>query len=75
MKIAEDKEQEDKKKVEKAKEDVKQVLNPSAKIFPLVSTKRLLVMDSVANLRTVSELLNQERLVQSGRIVPKEFVL
>ena len=32
-------------------------------------------MDSVANLRTVSELLNQERMVQDGRIVPKEFVL
>jgi type II secretory pathway component GspD/PulD (secretin) len=61
--------------VDKAKDDVKQVLSPHAKIFPLVTTKRLLVMDSVANLRTVSELLNQERLVQDGRIVPKEFVL
>ena len=61
--------------VDKAKEDVKQVLSPNAKVFPLVTTKRLLVMDSVANLRTVSELLNQERMVQDGRIVPKEFVL
>ncbi len=61
--------------VDKAKEDVKQVLNPTAKIFPLVASKRLLVMDSVANLRTVSELLNQERMIADGRIVPKEFVL
>ena len=61
--------------VEKAKDDVKQVLSPGAKIFPLVASKRLLVMDSVANLRTVSELLNQERMVEDGRIVPKEFVL
>jgi type II secretory pathway component GspD/PulD (secretin) len=61
--------------VDKAKEDVKQVLNPTAKIFPLVSSRQLLVMDSVANLRTVSELLNQERLIKDGRIVPKEIVL
>ena len=61
--------------VDKAKDDVKQVLNPTAKIFPLVSSRQLLVMDSVANLRTVSELLNQERLVKDGRIVPKEIVL
>ncbi len=61
--------------VDKAKDDVKQVLSPGAKIFPLVASKRLLLMDSVANLRTVSELLNQERMVEDGRIVPKEFVL
>lgn len=61
--------------VDKAKDDVKQVLSPSAKILPLVSSKQLLVLDSVANLRTVSELLNQERMVQDGRIVPKEIVL
>jgi type II secretory pathway component GspD/PulD (secretin) len=61
--------------VDKAKDDVKQLLSPSAKVFPLATTRRLLVMDAVANLRTVSELLNQERMVQDGRIVPKEFVL
>lgn len=61
--------------VEKAKEEVKQVLSPHAKVFPLATTKRLLLLDSVANLRTVSELLNQERIVQDGRILPKEFVL
>lgn len=61
--------------VEKAKDDVKQVLSPHAKVFPLVTTRRLLIMDTVANLRTVSELFNQERLIKSGRIVPEEFVL
>ncbi len=61
--------------VEKAKDDVKQVLSPNAKVFPLVTTRRLLIMDSAANLRTVSELFNQERMIKSGRIVPKEFIL
>ncbi len=61
--------------VDKAKDDVKQLLSPSAKVFPLVTTRRLLVMDAVANLRTVSELLNQERMVQDGRLIPREFVL
>jgi type II secretory pathway component GspD/PulD (secretin) len=61
--------------VEKAKEDIKQVLSPNAKVFPLVTTKRLLVMDSVANLRLVSALLNEERAVQDGRIVPDEIPL
>ncbi|MCC7475372.1 MAG: hypothetical protein IT425_08250 [Pirellulales bacterium] len=61
--------------LEKAKNDVKQVLNPTAKVFPLVSSNRLLVLDTVANLRMVSELLNQERMVVDGRIVPKEYVL
>lgn len=62
-------------KVDKAKDDIKQVLGPHAKIFPLAATKRILVIDAVANLRTVSELLNQERLVAEGRIVPREFPL
>jgi type II secretory pathway component GspD/PulD (secretin) len=61
--------------VDKAKEDVKQMLGPHAKLFPLAATKRILVIDAVANLRSVSELLNQERLVQDGRIVPREFPL
>lgn len=61
--------------VEKAKEDVKQLLGPHAKVFPLAATKHLLLIDAVANLRTVSELLNQERMVADGRIVPREFPL
>jgi hypothetical protein len=61
--------------VDQAKEDVKQVLSPHAKVFPLVTTRRLYIMDSVANLRTVSELFNQERMIQDGRIVPEIFPL
>jgi type II secretory pathway component GspD/PulD (secretin) len=61
--------------VDKAKDDVKQILNPTAKVFPLVTSKRLLIMDTVANLRTVSELFNTERMIQDGRIVPKEYFL
>jgi type II secretory pathway component GspD/PulD (secretin) len=60
---------------DKAAPDIKQVLSPSAKVFPLVTSKRVLVMDAVANLRLVSALLNEERAVQDGRIVPREFIL
>jgi type II secretory pathway component GspD/PulD (secretin) len=61
--------------VDKAKDDVKQILSPAAKVFPLVTARRLLIMDTVANLRTVSELFNTERMIQDGKIVPKEFFL
>ncbi len=61
--------------IDKAKDDVKQVLNPTAKVFPMVTSRRILIMDTVANLRTVSELFNGERMVQDGKIVPKEFFL
>ena len=61
--------------VEKAKEDVKQVLSPNAKVFPLVTTKRILVIDAVANLRMVSALLNEERLAASERDPLQEFYL
>ncbi len=61
--------------VDKAKDDIKQVLSPNAKTFPLVTSRRILVIDAVANLRMVSALMNEERMVQDGRVVPKEFVL
>ncbi len=61
--------------VEKAKDDVKQLLSPTAKVVPLVTSKQLFIMDTVANLRTVSELFNTERMIQDGRIVPKEYFL
>lgn len=60
---------------DKAAEDVKKILSPHAKLFPLVSTKRLLVIDAVANQRLVSALLNEERAVKEGRMIPREFVL
>lgn len=58
-----------------AVEDVKQALGPNAKVMPLAATKRLLMIDTVANLRMVSALLNEERLAAEGRTVPREFVL
>jgi type II secretory pathway component GspD/PulD (secretin) len=61
--------------VEKAKEDVKQVLSPQAKVFPMVTTKRLLVIDAVANQRLVSALLNEERAFVDGQDKPRVFQL
>ena len=61
--------------VDKAKDDVKQVLSPHAKVFPLVTTKRLLVIDAVANLRLVSALLNEERAVAGRPDRPRVFKL
>ena len=61
--------------VEKAKEDVKQVLSPQAKVFPMVTTKRLLVIDAVANQRLVSALLNEERAFVDGQDKPRVFPL
>ncbi|TWT99168.1 Bacterial type II/III secretion system short domain protein [Botrimarina colliarenosi] len=61
--------------VKQASEDVKQALSPHAKVMPLTATKRLLLIDTVANLRMVSALLNNERLAAEGREVPREFVL
>lgn len=56
-------------------EDVKQALSPHAKAMPLAATKRLLLIDTVANLRMVSALLNEERLAAEGRAAPREFIL
>lgn len=61
--------------VKKAAEDVKQALGPHAKIMPLAATQRLLLIDTVANLRMASALMNAERLAEEGRVVPREFVL
>lgn len=56
-------------------EDIKKVLSEHAKVVPLPATRRVLVIDAVANLRLVSALLNEERLVAEGKIVPAEIVL
>jgi len=61
--------------VDKAKEDVKQVLSPHAKVFPLMTTRRLLVIDAVANQRLVSALLNEERAFVDGLDKPRVFHL
>ncbi|MCA9258497.1 MAG: hypothetical protein KDA61_04825 [Planctomycetales bacterium] len=46
---------------EKAAEDVKILLSPHAKVTPLLATRRLLVIDAVANLREVRDLLYAEQ--------------
>jgi type II secretory pathway component GspD/PulD (secretin)/uncharacterized low-complexity protein len=56
-------------------EDLKKVLSTHAKVLPLPATRRVLIIDAVANLRGVSALLNEERLVAEGKIVPAEIVL
>jgi type II secretory pathway component GspD/PulD (secretin) len=61
--------------VDKAKEDLKQVLSPKAKVLPLVTTQQVLVIDAVANLRAVSELLNLERLKEDGKTPLRQFML
>lgn len=47
--------------VDKAVEDFKQLLSPHCKVFPMVTSHHVLVIDMVANLRFVSEVLNEER--------------
>ena len=61
--------------VKQAVEDVKQALRKTPRVMPLAATRRLLVIDSVANLRMVSALLNEERIEQEGKEIPREFVL
>ncbi len=56
-------------------EDIKQALSKHAKAMPLAATKRVLLIDSVANLRMVSALLNDEQMAREGRAGPREFVL
>jgi type II secretory pathway component GspD/PulD (secretin) len=57
----------------KAAEDVKALLRPDAKITPLLETKRLLVIDTVGNLRNVRDLLYSEQMAESQIIKPKVF--
>ena len=60
-------------KADKAAEDVKPLLSSHAKVQPLMATNRLLVVDIVANLREVSQLINTEHAAATGNIVPREF--
>jgi type II secretory pathway component GspD/PulD (secretin) len=65
----------EKMEVDKAKDDLKQVLSPKAKVLPFVSSRQVLVLDAVANLRTVSEMLNMERAKEQGKTPLKHFLL
>lgn len=61
--------------VKQAVEDVKHALSKPPQVMPLTASKRILVIDSVANLRMVSALLNEERLEQEGLEIPRQFPL
>ena len=55
----------------KAKDDVKVLLSPNAKVTPLLNTKRLLVIDTVANLRSVRDLIYAEQSEADAIITPE----
>jgi type II secretory pathway component GspD/PulD (secretin) len=57
----------------KAAEDVKLLLSPNAKVTPLLATKRLLVIDAVANQRSVRDLLYSEQLAATSDLKPREY--
>jgi type II secretory pathway component GspD/PulD (secretin) len=57
----------------KAKEDVASLLRPNAKVTPLLETKRLLVIDTVGNLRNVRDLIYAEQAAASSIIKPKVY--
>lgn len=57
----------------KAAEDVKVLLSPNAKVTPLLATKRLLVIDAVANQRSVRDLLYAEQMAELSDIKPRVF--
>jgi type II secretory pathway component GspD/PulD (secretin) len=57
----------------KAQEDAKILLNPLAKVTPLLASKQLMVIDAVANLRDVRDLLYSEQLAASDDIRPHLF--
>jgi len=57
----------------KAAEDVKVLLSPNAKVTPLLATKRLLVIDAVANQRSVRDLLYAEQMAELSDIKPHVF--
>ncbi|HMO86637.1 MAG TPA: secretin N-terminal domain-containing protein [Lacipirellulaceae bacterium] len=57
----------------KAVEDVKVLLNPSAKVTPLLASRQLMVIDAVANLRDVRDLLYAEQLASQSDVRPELF--
>jgi type II secretory pathway component GspD/PulD (secretin) len=57
----------------KAVEDVKVLLNPTAKVTPLLATKQLQIIDAVTNLRDVRDLLYGEEMAASKDVRPRPF--
>jgi len=59
----------------KAAEEVKILLSPHAKVTPLLSSRRLLVIDAVINLRDVRNLIYAEQLEEKETGQPRVFPL
>ncbi|NOY30850.1 MAG: hypothetical protein GXP28_11980 [Planctomycetes bacterium] len=59
----------------KAAEEVKILLSPHAKVTPLLSSRRLLVIDAVINLRDVRNLIYAEQLEEKATGQPRVFPL
>ncbi|WP_172992078.1 secretin N-terminal domain-containing protein [Lacipirellula parvula] len=57
----------------KAVEDLKVVLSPTAKVTPLLASKQIQVIDAVANLRDVRDLLYAEQMVADKDVRPRVF--
>jgi type II secretory pathway component GspD/PulD (secretin) len=57
----------------KAVEDLKVVLSPAAKVTPLLASKQIQVIDAVANLRDVRDLLYGEQMVADQDVRPRLF--
>ncbi len=57
----------------KAKDEVKVLLSPNAKITPLLSTKRLLVIDTVNNLTSVRDLFYAEQTAADSVMKPEIY--
>lgn len=57
----------------KAVEDLKVVLSPNAKVTPLLASKQIQVIDAVANLRDVRDLLYAEQMVADQDVRPRMF--
>jgi type II secretory pathway component GspD/PulD (secretin) len=57
----------------KAVEDVKVLLNPTAKVTPLLASKQIMVIDAVANLRDVRDLLYSQQMAESSDVRPEMF--
>ena len=54
----------------KVKGDVSVLLSPHGKVTPLLATKRLLIIDAVANLRNVRDLIYDEQMTFNADIKP-----
>ena len=58
---------------DKAEEDVKVLLSPNAKVTPLLNSKQLLVIDTVANLRSVRDLIYGEQTAADAVLTPEVY--